>query len=198
MPDQNSQPDTDGADQPVTLDMSTAQPIQQPVTMDMSTAQPLPTATLAQRVKAKYPEYSDVDDATLETKILAKYPEYANVPRTKAAQPTAPGVPDPKKAVGEQMDNDAVRATFAGVPGGSPNVVPASDTAVKVAATGIGAAAVGTGAEAALPFAVGGVKAVAKWAKDNPTAALAAYEVLKGLIPGAAKAVGIGKKLAGE
>lgn len=38
--------------------------------------QPLSVAEFAAKVKAKYPQYSDVDDYTLTTKMLEKYPEY--------------------------------------------------------------------------------------------------------------------------
>ena len=31
----------------------------------------------AQKVKAKYPQYKDVDDVTLAKKMVEKYPEYA-------------------------------------------------------------------------------------------------------------------------
>ena len=33
----------------------------------------------AQKVKAKYPEYNDIDDVELAQKIIAKYPEYENI-----------------------------------------------------------------------------------------------------------------------
>jgi len=33
----------------------------------------------AQKVKAKYPEYNDIDDVELAKKIVAKYPEYENI-----------------------------------------------------------------------------------------------------------------------
>jgi hypothetical protein len=43
-----------------------------------------PVQTLAQRVRAKYPNaYADMDDATLESRILAKHPEYSDLPRTQ-------------------------------------------------------------------------------------------------------------------
>jgi hypothetical protein len=47
----------------------------------------MPDQTLAQRIKAKYPEYNDMPDADLEQKVLAKYPEYGDLPRTQAAPP---------------------------------------------------------------------------------------------------------------
>lgn len=43
-----------------------------------------PAQTLAQRIRAKYPNaYNDLDDATLESRILAKHPEYSDLPRTQ-------------------------------------------------------------------------------------------------------------------
>jgi hypothetical protein len=61
--------------------------------------------TLAQRVKAKYPEYQGVDDAELETKVLAKYPEYANVPRTTAKQTAQPATPAEKPGILDTISN---------------------------------------------------------------------------------------------
>ena len=34
-------------------------------------------------IKAKYPEYKDVDDATLGQKMLEKYPEYKDAKRMR-------------------------------------------------------------------------------------------------------------------
>ena len=34
------------------------------------------TSTFAQKIKAKYPAYQNVDDATLVTKFIEKYPVY--------------------------------------------------------------------------------------------------------------------------
>jgi hypothetical protein len=46
--------------------------------------------TLAQRIKAKYPEYADMPDADLEQKVLAKYPEYGDMPRTQTQPQQSP------------------------------------------------------------------------------------------------------------
>lgn len=48
--------------------------------------------TLAQRIKAKYPEYADIPDVELEAKIKAKYPgEYDDLPTTQTKTADQPG-----------------------------------------------------------------------------------------------------------
>lgn len=46
---------------------------------------PLTRVQFAQKVKAKYPEYKDVDDEVLATKMLEKYPEYSSTVETEGA-----------------------------------------------------------------------------------------------------------------
>lgn len=53
--------------------------------------------TLSQRVKAKYPQYAQMDDADLEKRVLAKYPQYGSI----ASQPSQPQ----KKTVGGFLGN---------------------------------------------------------------------------------------------
>lgn len=48
------------------------------------------SSPLAQKIKSKYPQYSDMDDAILEQKILEKYPQYADL--TTAQPQPAQGV----------------------------------------------------------------------------------------------------------
>jgi hypothetical protein len=170
--------------QPVTLDMSTAQPINQPVKIDMSTAQPIPPppsgtavpvepppppsgtavpATLAQRVKAKYPEYSDMDDATLESKVLAKHPEYSDLPRTPTkatAKPSQPSTLDsPDQASQHRM---SAVAGLTGMP--TPNM---NESDRKEFETGKAAGAVSNAAVASVgsldlvPEAITALKAAA-------------------------------------
>ncbi len=38
---------------------------------------------LAEKIKAKYPQYKDMDNNDLVEKILAKYPEYKNALKKK-------------------------------------------------------------------------------------------------------------------
>lgn len=49
---------------------------------------------LAQKIKAKYPQYADIPDAELEQKILAKYPQYADL--SSAPQSGSGGYPTTK------------------------------------------------------------------------------------------------------
>src|SRR5262245_24670469 len=41
-------------------------------------------AELGRRVKAKYPQYANIDDAELGRRVRAKYPQYANFTDTPA------------------------------------------------------------------------------------------------------------------
>src|SRR5262245_49276304 len=56
--------------------------------------QKLSPEQFAQQIKAKYPQYANVDNATLTQKMLEKYPQYADRVETGAAapqpQPTPP------------------------------------------------------------------------------------------------------------
>lgn len=42
---------------------------------------------LAQKIKAKYPQYAGLDDATLESRIVARYPQYASMVSNTRQQP---------------------------------------------------------------------------------------------------------------
>jgi hypothetical protein len=55
----------------------------------------------AQKIKAKYPQYSGVDDAVLVDKIITKYPEYKT--QVNFEQPVAPPVPvEQERSFGEK------------------------------------------------------------------------------------------------
>jgi hypothetical protein len=99
----------------------------------------------------------------------------ANAPVKTAA----PSVPDPKKAVGQQMSDDARNSALAGVPGGSTNVPRASDTAIKVAGGALGAAAVGTAA--VTPGVLPAIGSAAAWIKNNPVIAGFSYHIAREL-----------------
>ncbi len=46
---------------------------------------------LTNRIKAKYPQYANIDDATLEQRVLAKYPQYKNNTATNTSKPSLSG-----------------------------------------------------------------------------------------------------------
>ena len=52
---------------------------------------PLDYNEFAEKIKAKYPEYKDVDNYTLASKMVEKYPEYAPQVDLKKKDPTAGG-----------------------------------------------------------------------------------------------------------
>ena len=66
--------------------------------------------------------------------------------------------------------------------------------AVSVPAVAAGTTGVSAIAEAlpsVLPHTIAGVKAIGEWAKANPVQAYILYQVIRDLIPGAKKAMGI-------
>jgi hypothetical protein len=78
----------------------------------------------AQKIKAKYPQYNDVDDATLAQKVIEKYPQYkasvtmAEAPKKSILEKTT-GVVNaifPGKRLGEAVGNsiDAIRGLASG------------------------------------------------------------------------------------
>ncbi len=48
---------------------------------------PLSTAEFAEKIKARYPQYQNVDDATLVDKITTKYPQYKSQVSISSTQP---------------------------------------------------------------------------------------------------------------
>ena len=65
----------------------------------------------AQKIKEKYPTYSDMDDKDLAQKMVAKYPEYSDVsfeePSTQPEQPQ-------KQGLGDKYFEGVINATKAG------------------------------------------------------------------------------------
>lgn len=54
-------------------------------TSTMSNANPQNQGTLAQKIKAKYPQYNDIPDNELTQKILQKYPQYQDMVSSKVS-----------------------------------------------------------------------------------------------------------------
>ena len=78
----------------------------------MST-QRISVADFAAKIKAKYPDYSDIDDSELTRRIIAKHPEYADVVEMKP-EVSARVISDPeeiKKAQGETSEDDKSAAS---------------------------------------------------------------------------------------
>lgn len=75
----------------------------------------------AQKVKAKYPQYKDVDDVTLAKKMVEKYPEYAgqvnfnNVKKKESSEPTSQERPSvsPTKPLQPSTSSDTEKPTRA-------------------------------------------------------------------------------------
>lgn len=80
--------------------------------------------------------------AQYEEKSGGKWEQYAERPNLALSPPPMPTAPyaRPDNPLQQAVQQNAT-AGLAGVPGGSTNVVPASDTAMKVAGTGIAAGA---------------------------------------------------------
>jgi len=81
-------------------------------TLKTATEQPLATANVgsfAEKIKAKYPQYADMDNAELEQKMIAKYPQYADLATQDVPQasptgyPKAPEVPKYEAPVKEEV-----------------------------------------------------------------------------------------------
>ena len=75
----------------------------------MQAIEGLTPAEFAAKIKAKYPQYADIEDSVLVEKMLEKYPEY----KSKITFDTAPEVPKeqapevPKEAVAEESGDSA-------------------------------------------------------------------------------------------
>lgn len=67
----------------------------------------------AQKIKAKYPQYKDVDDVELTTKILAKYPQYASQVKTAGVL----GTKKDDTLTGKVLDNSITRGIRKFFPG---------------------------------------------------------------------------------
>jgi hypothetical protein len=84
----------------------------------------LTTDQFAESVKAKYPEYKNVDNATLAQKMIAKYPEYANkvtpTPSTSLPQQAVAAVSNYGKGVLDNVKAGAQRVVE-GVKEAAPN-----------------------------------------------------------------------------
>lgn len=133
-------------------------------------ATPPPQQTLAQLIRAKYPNaYNDMDDATLEKNVLAKYPEYSDVPRTETPESQAPNAAAQAHQQMQRAIPIKAAADAASYPGAQPNLSPFTAAGQKQAQIGenynnymkqsgetIGQAAGGMATAGVLPFLKGG------------------------------------------
>lgn len=92
-----------------------------------------------------------------------------------------------KNVTQQEFDNEV-----ATMPGKAVTVLAAAPV-IGAAGTAGGAAVneVATALPSVIPHTIAGVKAVGEWAKANPIQAYLLYNVLKELIPGAKKAMGV-------
>lgn len=109
---------------------------------------------------------------------------------------------DPAKPAAPNMDDDSVQSPGfigAGPPVTLPNGIQNNPELNKGVAKGVGMAAGGVAAgagaaealPAVLPHTIQGVKAIGTWATKNPVQAYILYNVIKEMIPGAKKTMGI-------
>jgi hypothetical protein len=125
--------------------------------------------TLAQRIKAKHPEYGDLPDAELETRVLAKHPEYGDLPRTTSsdAKPI-----DQAEALDTAMGAIG-RAGLAGMPGGDIGAAvarfvgnPKHAPTITAGMAGLLTGGASLPVSAAITAGAGGVGSIAKNAAD--------------------------------
>ena len=95
-------------------------------------------------------------------------------------------------AHGRTVSQQEINREVATMPGKAATVLAAAPV---IGATGTAAGAavneVATALPSVIPHTIAGVKAVGEWAKANPIQAYLLYNVLKELIPGAKKAMGV-------
>lgn len=94
---------------------------------------PLSVSAFSAAIKAKYPEYKDIDDARLAKAIVAKYPEYASkvtfdappaAPPPAAPPPAAPRPPPPAPAFKSANPFGAVAAASTAITPDPAEAVP--------------------------------------------------------------------------
>ncbi len=123
----------------------------------------------AQQIKAKHPEYNDIDDATLTQRVLAKYPQYQDMVSDDSgpgalksgALGLMSGVPGAETAVSGIESALDPKTTFAQAHQDLENQKDAAWNAHPVAyGTGKGAGFVGTALAAPVAEGLGGAAAV--------------------------------------
>lgn len=151
------------------------------------------TAELAARIKAKYPDYAQMDDADLVSRVIAKHPEY----KAQLDEPVAPAAP-------ARFDPSAVAAG----PGAIPSTVEVTPEQVATvgtiaAAPFLGAAAAGSGAVgtaarlAASPLGIGSLRGAYDLYRGKSPAEAAVSGAEMGLLAKAGGNVGADKVLGG-
>lgn len=146
----------------------------------------------SQKIKAKYPEYKDIDDAELTTKIIQKYPQYSS--QVNLGTQAEPGFIERAgeriSEAGGQVEKaisgtgefegqsplrrgvEATAAAFDAIPAVATEALP------KPARTGL--EKVGEALSGAVKFLgdkIGNIPAVQKWVTEHPQAATALEEV---------------------
>ncbi len=90
---------------------------------------------LAQKIKAKFPQYNDIPDEQLQQKILMKYPQYTDLANPQAAQSgTGPAVTAPKENLGQNLAARLSDASNAIAQGTQGQINPASAVLQSVGA----------------------------------------------------------------
>lgn len=129
-----------------------------------------------------------------------------HLPPPKIQQPVTPQSSGLDKTLGalapqkvQQQKATNTQADFPGFEGSmaSGDQGKANATSIVGAGTGVALTA-GAALPAVIPHTIEGVKALTAWAAKNPVAAFAAYNIIKELIPGAKKAIGLVKAAPGE
>jgi hypothetical protein len=84
----------------------------------------------AAKIKAKYPEYADVDDVTLSKKIVEKYPEYADRVQLDSSLKRVSAGPSVEPV--EQFYGEDILAYTGAVPFKRPEMAEVEDSGLKL------------------------------------------------------------------
>lgn len=192
--------------QPVTLDMSKAQPIQpQPVTLDMSTARPIippPGYTLdqSQQRSNTLPEGYTIEPQSTAPVTLdmssaqpiqgATINDVGNRVIVPTQGESFLETMQRAAAQGQRTTPEQINKEIATMPEKAAETMGVAALPLAVPAT---LEAVANAIPKVLPGTIEGVKALGTWAKANPLQAYLLYQLAKEWLPGAKKAIGIVK-----